>query len=543
VRPRDHLGPVFLGPIGGFPHQVGELREAQRQFFLVLDHARRLLEDRRDCDSVHVRQVFFADEAGDEPRHLHCGFRLAIGLKVEVCLDLEDLGEVLVVGEQELVPDRIAEQDHLAVERDGLRLQRLGGEQPVALRQILDADLAVTDGALETLVHVRVAEHVLDVEDQVAAVGLGERAGADHREVGQQGAELRPPLDAPDQVGERRVGLDDDRRSLGVRVVDDDVDLVAGEVRLLPGQPQPRNRHRLLFAIAEVLDVVDDVLLYSLQVLADLLVVRVALLEVVHERAQDVHRDLLVEVAELLLHGVLDDLDLGHDVANLFFEFFHLLVEDAASGLFQGLVFFLGERLAVVDGDGPETHRRALELETALPGDALERLEELRLALLMTLRGATALLLVFLALERLGDLLLEVVDELDHRVTQLVPFAGGQKQSARRIGVLEIVDVEEVVRNRFVGRQLGQEPAHDAALAGSRAPGNEDVVSGTGDIETEADGANGALLADDLLEGTDLGGGLERKLLGIAAFAQLLGRQLVGGCGHVRGLRVSRRSG
>ncbi len=53
-----------------------------------------------------------------------------------------------------------------------------------------------------------------------------QRAGANHREVGRQGAELRDMLDASEQILEARISLVDHRRALLLRLADDCVDLV-----------------------------------------------------------------------------------------------------------------------------------------------------------------------------------------------------------------------------------------------------------------------------------------------------------------------------
>ena len=87
------------------------------------------------------------------------------------------------------------------------------------------------------------------------------------------------------------------------------------------------------------------------------------------------------------------------------------------------------------------------------------------------------------------------------------------------------MDVEEILRNRFVRRQLGQIAADDAALAGSRDPGDEDVVARAGNAQPESDGADGALLPDDLFErglASQSGEGLQAPPSAAESYGQML---------------------
>ncbi len=70
---------------------------------------------------------------------------------VEIGLDLEEPAEIGVEGREQVVELAIAEQHHLYVERNRLRIERLGGDhsEPKTLERLLDADLARLDGALQ----------------------------------------------------------------------------------------------------------------------------------------------------------------------------------------------------------------------------------------------------------------------------------------------------------------------------------------------------------------------------------------------------------
>ena len=67
---------------------------------------------------------------------------VAVDLGVEVGGHLEQLVEVGVVLGEQVVELRLADEDHLDVERHRLGLERDGGDQAQRLRRRLDADFA-----------------------------------------------------------------------------------------------------------------------------------------------------------------------------------------------------------------------------------------------------------------------------------------------------------------------------------------------------------------------------------------------------------------
>ena len=144
------------------------------------------------------------DDIGDELGVELLVLGRAVGLGVEVGLDLEELLEVGVDLVEQVVDHRLADEHHLAVERDRLRVQgRPVAVSPICCGQVLDADLAGLEAALERVPGVGLGQQVARLHHEEAAVGAVQGAGLDHGEVGDQGAELGQVLDAADQVGQR----------------------------------------------------------------------------------------------------------------------------------------------------------------------------------------------------------------------------------------------------------------------------------------------------------------------------------------------------
>src|SRR5205823_3266249 len=144
----------------------------------------------------------------------------------ELGLDLEQSVEVGVGAAEEVEQVQAADDDHLDVERDRLRLQGGGAEWDVEVERV-DLHAATLEGALQLLPDLRLLDGVVEVEDGDAAVGPQETTALDLREVGEDLAgHADGALDEAEQVLVGRHLLHDHRRPLAVAVVDDDVDLV-----------------------------------------------------------------------------------------------------------------------------------------------------------------------------------------------------------------------------------------------------------------------------------------------------------------------------
>src|SRR4030067_187177 len=122
------------------------------------------------------------------------------GFQVEIRLHLEDLGKFLVVGLQQVIEQRIAEQEDTQTDRDRFRLERRRRDQAVKLGNVFNYDLPPLDDALQRIPGKGVAQHIQDIDHQIPAVGLEYRTRLDEGEVGGEEAVARYFLDTPDQV-------------------------------------------------------------------------------------------------------------------------------------------------------------------------------------------------------------------------------------------------------------------------------------------------------------------------------------------------------
>jgi hypothetical protein len=102
----------------------------------------------------------------------------------KVGLDLEKFLEILIVGVQQVIEQRVADEHDLDVERDRLRFQRYRADEAELGAQLLDADVTVFERALECVPGQVIDEHLAHRQHQVATVGPMERPWLDHSKVG-----------------------------------------------------------------------------------------------------------------------------------------------------------------------------------------------------------------------------------------------------------------------------------------------------------------------------------------------------------------------
>ena len=182
------------------------------------------------------RKILAPRHRADHPRIEQRRLRRARDPVLEIGGDLEQLGEFLVLGAQQVIERGRPDQHDLEVERDRLGLQRHRARHAEQLLRRLDADLAGVERPLQRGPAEIAGQQLLRVEHEVAAIGAVQRAGDQQVEIGDQRAEPRQVLDPADQRLMRRVVLVDDRRAVPAAIVDDDVDLIAAE----PAHPRSR---------------------------------------------------------------------------------------------------------------------------------------------------------------------------------------------------------------------------------------------------------------------------------------------------------------
>ena len=382
------------------------------------------------------------------------------------------------------------------------------------LRDVLHAYLAGLEGPLEGVPGVRLGEKLAGFQHQEAAVGLMQRAGLDHAEIGEEGAELGLVLDAAHQILQDRVALVDNGGPGLCGVVHQHVDsvLAEGPLALLPPRDRyPHEHDRGLFIrLLEVFGVVDNVGQHGLEVVHHLRHGAPAVTHVVDKVLGCEGGHFTVEFSHGVAAGAFVLPNEPHDLLQMLVERLQALVD--ALLLFGGecLVCFARHGLALSGlGRESQTRRGAHHDETA-GIRLLAEVGELRLLLLADLLSDDALLLlVLLAFEGMGDGRLQVLDELLHVLAELLGLACRQVDGVRTVRLSEVVDVHPVVGRGARGGLVGQEVVDGARLAGPRGSRGVDVVAVVVDAHAEGHRRDRSVLTDDLGEVRKLVCGLE----------------------------------
>ena len=113
-------------------------------------------------------------DAGDEAGVHLLVLGRALDDRVEVGPHLEQLLEVRVLRVEQVVDERLADEDDLGAEGDGLGIERGGRGEAHLLGDVFDADLAGLERALERILRVGLGQELAGLEHEEAAVGLVE---------------------------------------------------------------------------------------------------------------------------------------------------------------------------------------------------------------------------------------------------------------------------------------------------------------------------------------------------------------------------------
>ena len=254
----DAAGASAAGDEVGFAHQVEQALHVARQPFGILRLARGVLDQAGAGGALEGEQIFLARQGGDDAGVVEVAGGGARQLVLEVSNHFEQLGEVGVVGLQQVIQLALADQDDLDVERDRHGVERHRVDQRQHLAERFDPNLARTQGAFQTLPGIRLHQQLVRVEDEIAAVGLVQCARFDEGEVGDQGAEVFDVLDPADEVGVGGVIGRHHRRAGEAVAIDQDVDLVAAETGRRRQGETVQQRWRLR-GFAEFVGVLDEV--------------------------------------------------------------------------------------------------------------------------------------------------------------------------------------------------------------------------------------------------------------------------------------------
>ena len=520
---RHRAAPALACEVIRLAQQVRERAQASRDLAGVSGEPRGMLDAAGDPAAIDRQQVLVARYGGDEAREQLLVLGAAVEAVLEIGNHLEQIPEVRIVGVQQVVDEAVAEQDDLDVERDRLGRKRYGAYEAVHFADGFDADLPRRQRALQRFPGERLHQQLVGVDQQIAAVCAMQRTGLDQSEVGPQCAELRDMVHAPDEVVVARVVLGYDRHPVSATVIDQHVYHVTPEGRGLRGSGAGHGRR---FAPGEeIVDVVDHVLLDSLQVGRQALHAGVTLLDLRNVVAHCDQRHFPVELFQFLPLLAAPVHDVAYDVA----EFFLQLDDDALDArllLFRQLCIFLrADDFAALERRERETGGRAQQADLLCGGlrpqlveDALVALGELGL----DLPRARA---VLVAVEHRRNRGAQLLHELLHVVTQRRSFPGRQCQREGAIRFVEVVDVCPVARFRALRDPAAENVLDERVAAAAGRPHHEQVEARARHVDSEFNGIACARLAQELFQIIEFRRGVESEPRRIATAIKRLGCQ------------------
>jgi hypothetical protein len=196
-----------------FPGDVRQTAELGREPVAAGRDACPLLGEGDDRIPSKGRQPFVSSEVREEPRVGAHALLVARDRGFEIRQHLEQLSEVRVMRVEHGVERRIAEQNRLDGDVDGLRLEQWACPPR---REFGGPDLQATGAqrANEHLPGARFREDITGLQDEETAVGLQERPRVDYQMIGMDHASRQKlPLDETQQVRHGWRTLDDGRVS------------------------------------------------------------------------------------------------------------------------------------------------------------------------------------------------------------------------------------------------------------------------------------------------------------------------------------------
>ena len=503
---RDLGQALHLGKGRRLDHVLAQDGKLEREALLVVAEVGTEVHEPGHGRPVEGRQPLEIHDAAYGAKvvaHAGGASRHAVG---HLGLDAEELGKALVGVEQAFVDVFVADEHDLELKLDRGGLEALGAHGRVRqVLVVLEPGDAGLEGAQQAFPGCRVVQEIVHVEHQEAAVGAVEAAGLDEREVRDQGAELGFALDAAEQVGRRRVVLHDDGGALEALVVHEEVHAAprpdVGPVRRHLGLACGSGilgRGKIAPLVQEGVGVLQEVFAQILEVgfkrrrLAGL---EAALGNGLEHGVEHGCHDAALEV--LLLAGVAF-LHLGqlvHEARHVLGHGFGAVLEGKAQAGVETFELVFGDAPALDQGiEGDAAGVVHVDVEALVLGHAVHAVEQLGALVLVGFEQLLALLDEALpahaALQSGADLL----DAVLHGLAELRALAGGEGHEHGAVGILEVVDVDQI---RGRGRLLGQglevlaQKVHAAELG---VASEVDVEAAGLDVDGQIQGLHGPVL-------------------------------------------------
>jgi len=327
-----------------------------------------------------------------------------------------------------------------------------------------------------------------------------EGAGADLCKVGNHRAVFSTMLDPPYQVVIGGIVFEYHRRMVQVGAFHQHIDGIAREPTVLQLiRPDDKWHLRRLLG-HKALDVGEDILAHSVQVLQHLRAIAESLSQVDQQAIYDKARHLAPDLLDGLLALAIQLAGLSHGLVELLLEFGTIGLKAPLGLGIELLIVLSAQDLAVDHGRDRQARLRPDEGKSTLVEIGLQPLVQPLLLFCHVLKKSSPAFLVGLPLKGARDLSLQMAQQVRHHVPQDGRFTGGQPQGPGRARIGKVVHVTPVRRGGLLGGATLQEFPHCRRPSRSRRANGKDVIAAAANIDAKVDGAHSPLLPDNVIQ-------------------------------------------
>ena len=357
-------------------------------------------------------------------------------------------------------------------------------------------------GALQGIPGVGVFQHIGRAQHQIAAVGALQGSGAQHGEVQHVLAQLHIALDAAHQIHERRIRLEHDRRAVRLAVIDQHVHLKAQQ-RIDRGFAVGRLFLRLDRAIAKVGGMRDDIAARFFQIVRHFGTIGlIAHDQLIEQRIDRAGRRLPIEFLQFRAGFQFQIVRAAHHGIEIIFDRRLCLFQRGPLLVGQSRQFFGSRRFALRADRGDEQPLLfgSRQRKSLRPRPLIELLQQRGALIVQCAHQLRRRALVTFGLKRAAQIGLEEVHQADHILLERARPPGGQAHGARAQRIFEVVHVDPVTGRRLFGRVFNQRALGGRHASRSAVTQHENIEARPAHIEAEVNRAQGARLADDVVD-------------------------------------------
>ena len=220
---------VLAGAMRGFTDQIGDTTKSCGELVLILCHPRAILDNTSHSPAVKGHRLFLLRHRADKPSVGPLGIGCTIHPRCELCLHLKQLLEDFVVGVQQVVKHRVANQHCFDVERHRFGSQGHCTHQAQLGAKLLNFERTVLQGALQPFPTERTQQTLACWDDEISAVSPMQGTRLNHGVICKEPTPRGLVFDPSNQIVVSGIGFHHNRRTFQILVVHQNVDFVTGE--------------------------------------------------------------------------------------------------------------------------------------------------------------------------------------------------------------------------------------------------------------------------------------------------------------------------